>query len=154
MKEYPEFKRLKSINQMVTYAPSQSYWKTAFDKTYSGKIDTWDYQWVFTIWKHQGLCIIPNQNLITNIGFGEGATNTLTDSEFANLPTVPIEVNQMSHPSNLVLNKEALTYAFAQFYQLPSWWKSKIKSLMKALYQGDFSKIQTKLKELTTMSNL
>jgi hypothetical protein len=42
-----------------------------------GKIDTWDYQWIFSCWIHGGLTIIPEVNLVRNIGFGsEDATHT------------------------------------------------------------------------------
>ena len=50
---------------------------------------TWDYQWLFTIVNNNGLCILPDCNLITNIGVGV-ADNTHTDFEYqkdAMLPT-------------------------------------------------------------------
>lgn len=30
--------------------------------------DTWDYQWAFTVYMKNGLCIVPQENLISNIG--------------------------------------------------------------------------------------
>ena len=44
----------------------------AFDKT----IDTWDAQWLFTNILHEKISILPNKNLVTNIGFSENATHT------------------------------------------------------------------------------
>jgi len=40
-------------------------------------IDTWDYQLTFSIWKNKGVSIIPNVNLVTNIGFDDMATHTI-----------------------------------------------------------------------------
>ena len=131
MRDYPAFKDAAEIEKIVTYPPSRSYWKFSFRNTYSGIIDTWDYQWAFAIWKNQGLSIIPNQNLITNIGFGATATHTVDDSEYANLPSIPIDINNMSHPRLIALNAEALDYAFARFYLLPSWWGVKVSNLRK-----------------------
>jgi hypothetical protein len=37
--------------------------------------DSWDYQWQFSIWQQNGLCIIPKVNLISNIGFIQDATH-------------------------------------------------------------------------------
>ena len=37
---------------------------------------TWDYQWIYTITKHNLYCIAPKLNLINNIGFGSDATHT------------------------------------------------------------------------------
>src|SRR5690606_35139567 len=42
----------------------------------NNKTDTWDVQWLFTIFRHKGLCVVPQKNLITNIGFGNEATHT------------------------------------------------------------------------------
>ncbi|MGW8247535.1 MAG: hypothetical protein ACWGOV_05430 [Acidiferrobacterales bacterium] len=39
-------------------------------------IDTWDYQWQFTLFVNNGLAISPKQNLVSNIGFGADATHT------------------------------------------------------------------------------
>lgn len=57
------------------------------EKIRFGEIDTWDYIWNFNIWDQQGLCLIPKENLVSNIGFGEGASHTTdaTDSR-ANRP--------------------------------------------------------------------
>jgi hypothetical protein len=67
------------------------YWQQIFDDTYSGKITTvWDFQWTFAVWMQSGLNILPNQNLVSNIGFGVDGTHTLSadsanDSKFANI---------------------------------------------------------------------
>jgi len=38
---------------------------------------TWDYPWAFAQIAHAGLTVIPSVNLVTNIGFGPGATHTV-----------------------------------------------------------------------------
>jgi hypothetical protein len=38
---------------------------------------TWDYEWAFAQIAHGGLTVIPSVNLVTNIGFGPGATHTV-----------------------------------------------------------------------------
>ena len=45
-------------------------------KLLEGKIDTWDYQWNFTVRVNSGLAIRPSVNLVRNIGFGIDATHT------------------------------------------------------------------------------
>jgi len=60
-----------------------------FDEAYQG-MDAWDYQWAFAKFIQSGLTITPAVNLVSNIGFGEDATHTTTDSEnsvVANLST-------------------------------------------------------------------
>lgn len=46
-----------------------------FSKTHSDDIDTWDYQWTFARLLN-GLAIVPQANLVSNLGFGAGATHT------------------------------------------------------------------------------
>lgn len=50
--------------------------KKILDRLTEGLIDTWDYQWNFTVRINHGLSIRPKVNLIQNIGFGEDATHT------------------------------------------------------------------------------
>lgn len=65
---------------------TRRFWKVAFDEVYNGKIDTWDYQFVYLVLSNRGKCVIPGENLISNIGFGEGATHTHnSSSELAEL---------------------------------------------------------------------
>jgi len=51
------------------------------NKVLNGQIDTWDYQWNFTVRINNGLSIRPSVNLIRNIGFGEDATHTFGKNE-------------------------------------------------------------------------
>ena len=52
------------------------YWERYFDLTADGKIDTWDYQWIFTVIESGGLACYPRRNLISNLGFRPDATHT------------------------------------------------------------------------------
>ena len=42
----------------------------------TGLPNTWDYPWSWTVMKNHGLWIVPNAQLVTNIGYGDDATNT------------------------------------------------------------------------------
>lgn len=62
-----------------------------FKKVAAGEIDTWDYQWTYTLWQEGGLAICPHANLVTNIGFGQDATHTTeVNSPLAHLPLEPL----------------------------------------------------------------
>ncbi len=70
----------------------------------NNKIDTWDYQYVFLNFTNNGLSVIPNKNLIKNIGFGADATHTYNEySEFANLKI--FEVEEIIHPRFFIPRK-------------------------------------------------
>jgi hypothetical protein len=84
-----------------------------YDKTVAGEIDTWDYQWGFAKFINSGLSIIPNVNLISNIGFREDATHTVTfNTERANMPTSAIEF-PMKHPLAICRDRKADEIYFA-----------------------------------------
>lgn len=59
-----------------------NYWKEIFDQYYCYKgNDVWDYQWMFACWTQNALAIIPEVNLIENIGFGENSTHFKNGSD-------------------------------------------------------------------------
>lgn len=81
-------------------------WSQIFSEMKKGGIDTWDYQWGFTNFFNNALCVIPNVNLISNIGFGQNATHTIeTDSVYANVPHGNLGV--VTHPEFFVADKTA-----------------------------------------------
>jgi hypothetical protein len=53
------------------------FWKSNLLKVRRGEINTWDYQWHYSIRKNRGLCVIPNKNLVKNIGVNRNATHTI-----------------------------------------------------------------------------
>lgn len=117
MTDYPT-QRIKLINQLVHNENSRFYWRKAFDETYAGKIDTWDYQWVFSIWLADGLCILPAVNMISNIGFNHDATHTKFVTKFAELPTTSLVAHY--HPDTVVDNVQATESLFQTLYILPN----------------------------------
>lgn len=78
-------------------AKERFYWKTHFELTYNKQIDTWDYQWCYCVRKNEGLAISPYTNLVSNIGFGDEATHTVSfDERYAGLETQPLA--KLVHP--------------------------------------------------------
>ncbi|MEZ4807344.1 MAG: nucleotide-diphospho-sugar transferase [Flavobacteriales bacterium] len=55
---------------------TRQYLKLVFDAVQDGKLDTWDFQFNFQCQLHQQDFLHPHVNLITNIGFTDGATHT------------------------------------------------------------------------------
>jgi hypothetical protein len=95
------------------------HWKHRWDKTRSGEIDTWDYQWVFALMNQGGLAINPNRNLVTNVGFGAGATNTHAD--MPGVSQLPLEDLKfpLKHPRRISRNVSADRHTAAVLYPDP-----------------------------------
>ena len=99
------FDDAKFIEEVFDKKSNKKYWIDIFKKMKAAAIDTWDYQWTFTLWKAGQLTILPNTNLIENIGFSEDATHTTGESEFSNLKAYEMILNK--HPENIEKNIEA-----------------------------------------------
>jgi hypothetical protein len=53
-----------------------THWNRAFNAVAASQIDTWDFQWVFTMFQNHMLSIVPRENLVSNTGIGPEATHT------------------------------------------------------------------------------
>lgn len=103
MLAWPSFRTSKDFLDITNSASNKRYWEVMFEKVYRGKIDTWDYQWLFANWLQKRRSIIPNSNLISNIGFGREATHTKIESKISGLPIQEIAF-PLKHPNSIEVN--------------------------------------------------
>jgi hypothetical protein len=98
-----------------------AFWDQAFEGVYhQDKVHIWSYQWMFACWAQNGLTILPNVNLISNIGFHPEATHTNTTpdkSPFANMRVEKIEL-PLDHPPYMFQNVEADNFTQNTYYDL------------------------------------
>jgi hypothetical protein len=113
MELWPKIKEGGWLKDILQDGPAEKYWERIFDDiyndTYTNKIDTWDYQWVFSCWINGGLSIAPNQNLISNIGFNCYATHTTEDCTFSKMVVGKIEF-PLNHPEYIIRDVKADQY--------------------------------------------
>ncbi len=115
MKTWPEYKKLNLIESVCDNPDEQRFWTNIFDSVFAGSVDTWDYQWTYACFAQRGLAVIPNSNLISNLGFRSDATHTRSeDNALARLPTNNIW--EIKHPPVVVRNQEADTHAFKNVF--------------------------------------
>lgn len=112
---WPEFRDGNYLDGLVTGRSEYRYWFRAFQSVYDGKIDTWDYQWALSLWGQGMLSILPNVNLISNIGFEPTATHTRGSSIYANLSTVAMGF-PLRHPSVFLPNYEADSFTASKLF--------------------------------------
>jgi hypothetical protein len=75
-------------------------WIKTMEEMIDSPLNTWDYQLVYSIWNNGGISVIPNSNLISNIGFGTNATHTLNKlSVYSAKPTKSILPLQKVEPN-------------------------------------------------------
>lgn len=88
-----------------------TYWQNKFDIVHKGILDIWDYQFFFACFMQNGLAVLPNVNLVTNIGFGADATHTGGKSELADVPTESMQF-PLKHPPFMI--RDAWVDAYMQ----------------------------------------
>ncbi len=103
IKKLPEMIDGKLLQLKFPNQSERNYWRRIFHITYEGKIDTWDYQWFFSLLAENQLCVLPNINLISNIGFGADATHTQSASKYSVLKVFPLEF-PITHPELITPN--------------------------------------------------
>lgn len=106
IKNWSEYKGLDMLSYVCENLCEQQYWIDIFNRVFNGAIDTWDYQWVYACWCQNGLAILPDSNLVSNIGFGVDGTHTSnSENSLSKLPLT--DIWEIKHPSLVVMHKEA-----------------------------------------------
>jgi hypothetical protein len=82
------------------------YWESIFQDVFNNLIDTWDYQWTFACWMQSGLTILPNVNLVSNIGFNNEATHTKKTKNYLANMGVESMILPLAHPKFIVCNSQ------------------------------------------------
>lgn len=102
-------------------------WFEIFQKMKNNEINTWDYQFTIMNLFNHTMSIVPNINLISNIGFNENATHTfnVTDA-YANIPLQNFDA-QIIHPNFIIPNKTADDYKLNYEFNVEGIIKNKKK---------------------------
>jgi hypothetical protein len=92
------------------------FWNNIFKKVINKTIGTWDYQWTYAVWKNNGLSILPNKNMIANIGFNNNGTHTsgVDILGLSNMKT--FSISNIKHPTEIEINKKADKYGLDHYF--------------------------------------
>ena len=129
MQNYSPEKTTLLLQSIFDTSREIHYWEKIFSDVFSGKINTWDYQWTFTIWNQNGVAVLPNKNLVSNIGFDTDATHTASKDVMSvgNIPTHKIDI--ITHPQTIFVDKEADRYGLNSVFY-PTFLKFAIKKIL------------------------
>lgn len=96
--------------------------ETSMHAVAMGELDTWDYPWVFALAARSQLAALPAVNLVSNIGFGRGATHTTTEGgALGGLRVLPLE-DPMRHPARVYFDREFDVRWQALEASAAGWW--------------------------------
>jgi hypothetical protein len=130
---WPELREGGWLIDILDDAAAAEYWTRIFDETHAERNTSWAYRWQFSIWVQSGLAVLPNVNLVSNIGFGEQATHTIAQgSALAGLRTAPMEL-PLSHPPYVIRDRAADDYTQSRVFSAPSLWRRVARRARRAL---------------------
>ncbi|KQS30665.1 hypothetical protein [Dyadobacter sp. Leaf189] len=84
MEKLPEMKNQRKVQALFGDSKIARYWYDRFNEVYiQEKKSTWDYQWQYTLFLNYGLSVVPNVNLVSNIGLeGVHSSGEKTEDHF------------------------------------------------------------------------
>jgi hypothetical protein len=133
VKLWPEIRDQNLIKNVLVDPYAVKVWERTVQLLYDGYLTGWDFKWMFACWLQNGFCIIPNGNLVTNIGHGSEATHTNDEKSPYNNMLVEAMSFPLKHPPFVTRNLEA------------------DKFTQRTLFDYDpnfFKKVQNKLKKI------
>lgn len=104
------------------------YWSKRFDIMLDPAlqklhgVNAWDYQFFFSTLHRNCLNVIPNVNLVSNIGFIPESTHTARRNELAEMPVLPMQF-PLRHPVGKVRNARADDFTERQQFGKRSFFK-------------------------------
>lgn len=104
------------LNHVFQSSREKKFWETKLSESAQNKKSVWDFQWWYAIWKNKGIAIVPNTNLIVNLGFrATGSHYFLKDS--IREPSVSNSiVFPLKHPINKSVDNEADIFTYKNAY--------------------------------------
>lgn len=122
MQSFPQFVQQAQIKNIFHDKGAQKYWLKTLRSVFACEIDTWDCQWNYAMWMQNGLSILPNVNLVSNIGFGAGATHTSDCNILSNLPFCEMSF-PLTHPSNMICDNQADLFTERPYFRCQTLWQ-------------------------------
>jgi len=133
VRQWPEV-RDKGLLKGVFDGPGVFRWGWLFQQYYDKKINSYDTQWAFACIINRGLAITPRTNLVTNIGFGPGATHGQDPSDHqANIPLEAVSFPLM-HPREVMVHSIADAYTYRYLYRINFYWSQRARWFFKSRF--------------------
>ena len=103
MSSYTNFSHSGNMTSSFSNIIERFFWRTAFNNKYYGYREGWDTKWIYALISNGGISVIPNNNLITNIGMRADATTTkgFDKNMYVESSSISFPLN---HPNSLYRN--------------------------------------------------
>lgn len=116
MREWPAKRSGTLLDRTWPVPEMAAYWRQKLDEAHECRVDSWDYQWAFSMWRHDGLQVVSNVNLIHYIGcLPDTAHTNDPQAAFCGIPTEPMRF-PLRHPANLTPDLAADVFEFYRVF--------------------------------------
>lgn len=105
MKIFPKMKKQGALGHVFHNKVVENSVYDALELTYNNVNMTWDHQLGLTIIKNNGLCIVPNVNLVSNVGVKKVGPKE-EESVVSNIATEEMN-GEIKHPAFFIPNRKA-----------------------------------------------
>jgi hypothetical protein len=137
MRVWPSVRNGRWLTDVLEDRAAAAYWGRIFDETYAEKNTSWAYRWTFAAWVQGGLTILPNANLVSNIGFGDDATHTANSSDpMAALPHEDLDF-PLRHPPFMIRDARADAFTQEALFRSPPLWRRALGAAVRPLIRHD-----------------
>jgi len=123
MAAWPELRDGGWLVDILGDRAAADYWRRVFDETHGEQNSSWAYRWMFTAWSQNSLTLLPNINLVSNIGFGELATHTLRHETSKSALRLEEMMFPLKHPPYVVRDEQADAFSQRTLFSAPRPWR-------------------------------
>ncbi|HWA38221.1 MAG TPA: hypothetical protein VG873_10185 [Burkholderiales bacterium] len=139
MSAWPELRDGDWLMDVLGDRDAVTYWTRIFDQTHGERNTSWGYRWMFAAFRNSGLTVLPNVNLVSNIGFGaEGTHNRATDDPHAALSLQELPF-PLRHPPFVIRDGRADALTQGTMFANPSLLRSaarRARGLLRRILHG------------------
>ena len=133
MCSWPYIRDNNRLEDILLSRTEVKHWSKMFREVYENKVDSWAYCWTFSCWLQSGLTVLPNVNLVSNIGFRGDGTHTLVDGPRANMKVYELSF-PLKHPSCIIRDKKADEYTEKTIFSGSSYFFLKVVRKLKRIF--------------------
>lgn len=117
MNLWRDFVKAGGLHEVSDSQKEELFWESTLGAQERGEIDSWAYSCLASSWMSRKLNIIPDVNLVRNIGFDAQATHMKSAPPW--IPAIAEELSEWKAPNFIVRSKLADMYTFEQVYARP-----------------------------------
>lgn len=120
--QWNKFRDSGLISSLFSSRRERLYWTRIWQRTFdrSVPVSWWDYQWTFACMVNGGLTVLPNANLVTNVGFDQEATHShhgITSGIGLQYQSLGLDKSPLIHPQFVLPDKLADLYTFRHHFK-------------------------------------